>query len=122
MNIAVAADGKSLDSMVSGELKKCLYLLIVNMDNLSITAIKNDELSESPSGENLANEVLKNDCEAIITGKIEPSAFDILADNCVTRFLGVGNSAQDALKLMEENSLKLIRNTEGTDECTEDHH
>ncbi|MFA6941424.1 MAG: NifB/NifX family molybdenum-iron cluster-binding protein [Clostridiaceae bacterium] len=122
MNIAVAADGKNLDSKVSEEFEQCLYLLIVNMDDLGITAVKNNELSESSTGENLAKEVLKYDCEALITGKIKPLAFDILADACVTRFIGDHNLVQNALELMEKNSLKLLRNYEGTEECSDHHH
>lgn len=117
MKIAVAADGKSLDSKVSEEFEECLYLLIVNMEDLSITAIKNDNLSKSSSGEKLGNEVLKHDCEALITGEIKPLAFNILADACVTRFLGVGNSVQNAVELMKNRSLKLLRNYDGTEKC-----
>ena len=116
MNIAVAADGKTLDSKISEEFKKCSYLLIVNMDDLSVTALKNDN-----SAEDLAGEILKYDCEALITGKIEPKAFDILADASVTRYLGAGRPAQDALGLMEKNSLELIRNYDGSEGCGEHH-
>lgn len=118
MNIAVTADGKSLDSQVSEKFEECLYLLIVNMNDLSVTAIKNDELS----GENLTNEILKNNCEAVITGNIERAEFDILADDGITRFLGVGYSVQKALELMEKRSLELIRNHDGSQSCGGDHH
>jgi len=113
MKIAVTAEDKSLDSQVSDKFEKCLYLLIVNMNDLSITAIKNDE----SSGEDLANEVLKHDCEALITGDIQPKAFDILADAFVTRYLGVGHSVQKALELMEERLLELIKTFDGKDSC-----
>lgn len=122
MNIAVAADGKSLASKVSEEFERCLYLLIVNMDDLSIRVIKNEELSENSSGENLAGEVLRYDCEALITGKIKPLAFNLLADAFVTRFLGVGRSVQNALDLMERNSLAILKNYDGTEECGGHHH
>ena len=122
MKIAVTADGKSLDSKVAEEFEECLYLLIVNMEDFSITAIKNDNLSQSSSGEKLGNEVLKHDCEALITGKIKPLAFNILADACVTRFLGTGSSVQNALELMKKRSLKLLKNYDGTDECGGHHH
>lgn len=117
MNIAVAAEGQSLDSQVSEKFEKCLYLLIVKMDDLSITAIKNDESFGDSSGENLANEVLKYDCEALITGNIQPKAFDILADAYVTRYLGVGYSVQKALELMEKMSLEFIKTFDGKDSC-----
>jgi predicted Fe-Mo cluster-binding NifX family protein len=122
MNIAVAAEGKSLDSQVSEKFEKCLHLLIVNMNDLSITAIKNDESFGNSSGENLANEVLKYDCEALITGNIESTPFDILADAGISRFLGVGHSVQKALELMEKRSLKYIKTYDGKDSCGGHHH
>lgn len=118
MKIAVVAEGKSLDSQVSEKFEKCLYLLIVNINDLSITSIDNDKLS----GENLANEILKYDCEAVITGDIEATAFDILADNGVTRFCGAGYSVEKALELMEKRTLNFIRNYDGTDNCGGNHH
>jgi len=122
MKIAVAADDKSLDSQVSQKFEKCLYLLIVNMNDLSITAIKNDESFGNSSGQNLANEILKYDCEALITGNIESTTFHILADACITRFLGVGYSAEKALELMDKGLLQLIKNHEGAEECSGHHH
>ncbi len=122
MNIALAADGKNLNSKVSEKFEECLYLLIVNMDDLSITVIKNDESFESSPEKSLANEILKYDCEALITGNMEKTAFDILADACVTRFLGAGYSIEKVLELMEKRSLKLIRSYDGTDSCGGNHH
>ncbi|WP_258712423.1 NifB/NifX family molybdenum-iron cluster-binding protein [Clostridium gelidum] len=91
------------------------------MEDFSITAIKNDNLFQSSSGEKLGNEVLKHDCEALITGKIKPLAFNILADACVTRYFGIGNSVQNTIELMKNRSLKLIRNYDGTEKC-DGHH
>ncbi|WP_088227482.1 NifB/NifX family molybdenum-iron cluster-binding protein [Desulfosporosinus sp. FKB] len=122
MNIAVAADGKSLDSRVSEQFERCSYLLIVNMNDLSITVIKNNKSLEYSSAESLASEVLKHDCEALITGKIESLAFNILADANVTRFCSAGSSVQNALNLMEKNSLKIIKNFDGTENCGGHHH
>ncbi|WP_027398329.1 NifB/NifX family molybdenum-iron cluster-binding protein [Anaerovorax odorimutans] len=119
MKIAVSTNGNSLKSQVSEKLESCKYLLIVNMDDLSFVSIEN---SDDNTGEKLANEVLKYDCEAIITGELKPSEFDILADACVTRYIGVGYSADTALDLMDKRILKLIRNYEGTDECDGSHH
>ncbi|MGC7873295.1 NifB/NifX family molybdenum-iron cluster-binding protein [Desulfosporosinus sp. SYSU MS00001] len=122
MNIAVATDGKSLDSKVSEQFERCSYLLIVNMNDLSITVIKNNKSLECSSAESLASEVLKYDCEALITGKIESLAFNILADANVTRFFSAGSSVQNALDLMEKNSLKIIKNFDGTENCGGHHH
>ncbi len=117
MNIAVTADGQSLESQVSEEFEQCLYLLIVNMDDLTLTVLKTEELSGNSPNEALANKVLEYNCEALITGNINQTAFDILADAQVTRYFGLGHSVKDALELSEKRLLKLI-----TDKCTGDHH
>lgn len=121
MNIAVAAEGKSLDSKVSDEFEGCLYLLIVNMKDSSITVIEN-ELSERASGENLARAVLAYHCEALITGEIRSPAFNILADAYVTRLFGAGHSVEKALELMEKGSLRIIKNVDGSEKCSGHHH
>jgi len=119
MNIAVAADGQNLNSEVSEQFDSCNYLLIVNMNNSNVIAIKNeDDLSE----EKLAIEVINYDCEAIITGKLNSSAFEILTEACVTRYFGVGYSVETALDLMGQQLLKYIKNHEGTDDCEGHHH
>lgn len=119
MYIAVTADGEDLNSKVSREFKFCKYLLIVNMENLRLYVIRND--SEMPE-ETLAEKVIDYDCEAIITGKLSPPVFDILADACVTRYAGSDFIAAEALDMMENYQLKMIVNHEGADKCDGHHH
>lgn len=121
MNIAVAADGESLESNVSEEFEICKYLLILNMDDLTVKAFKNELVTGIQAGARLADEVVKHDCEALITGKIQPPAFNRLADACITRFFGFGISVKRSLDLMEKNKLKIIRNSDGTDQCSGHH-
>jgi len=116
MNIAVTADGESLDSQVSEKFELCSNMLIVNMDDLSVIIIKTNELSGNLTEEDLANKVLEYNCEAVITGDICQTAFNILTDAYVTRYFGAGHSVKDALELSEKRELKFIK-----DECTGDH-
>jgi predicted Fe-Mo cluster-binding NifX family protein len=118
MYIAVAADGKSLESSVSDEFVSCKHLLIVNMDSMTIETFEN---SGEPKGEALARKVVDYCCEAVITGMLTSEAFDIIADDDITRYDGRGYSVRDALAMMERHVLKLIKNVEGTDECDSRH-
>jgi predicted Fe-Mo cluster-binding NifX family protein len=118
MFIAVAADDQSMESLVSEEFISCKYLLIVNIENMEFKALEN---KDDPLGEAMAHKITKYNCEAVITGKLTPHAFDIIADNCITRYDGRGHTVKDALVLMDQDALKLIRNPEGTDECVNDH-
>lgn len=118
MYIAVAAEGNSLRSKVSNEFSCCKYLLIVNMDNMEVVAVDNDGDTE---GIALAHKTVDYQCEAVITGKLTQEAFDIIADDDITRYDGCDRSVREALELMNKNRLKLIKNVEGTDECDSKH-
>ncbi|MDR3601562.1 MAG: NifB/NifX family molybdenum-iron cluster-binding protein [Desulfosporosinus sp.] len=117
MNIAVTADGISLESQVSEKFEPCSALLIVNMNDLTVTIIKTKDLTGTSPEEDLARKVLEYDCEAVITGNINQAAFNILADAYVTRYFGTGNSVKAALELSEKGLLKLIK-----EDCTAHHH
>ena len=119
MYIAATSEGDNIDSVISERFEECKYLLIVNTDDLSIVAKKNEgEYSE----EQLAYDVLEHDCEAIITGALIPKTFDILANACITRYSGIGYSVKMALGLMEKRNLDYLKNDEGTDTCSGTHH
>lgn len=122
MNIAIAVDGASMTSMVAEQLECCTNLIIVNVETEEVKIFPNPEATEEIAGERLAQEILKHNCEAVITGLIKPTAFDIIADNCVTRFLGVGHSASKALSLMNSDSLDVIRAADGQSGCGGSHH
>lgn len=119
MYVAATSEGNSVDTEISNQFKECKYLLIVNTDNLSVVAIKNDGKN---SEKRLACEVINNNCEAIITGSIDPMSFDILADACVTRYSGIGYSVKKALDLMENDNLVCIKFKEGENKCDGSHH
>ncbi|NLV51196.1 MAG: hypothetical protein GXY20_10955 [Clostridiales bacterium] len=119
MNIAVAADGCTIESIVSEKFAACRYLLIVNMDNMELSAFKNPG---EPNIGFLLGKIREYNCEALITGQLAPAAFDVIAGDCVTRYDGHGIPARVSLELMEQYKLALIRNPDGTDSCGGDHH
>lgn len=120
MNIAVTAEGDALDSQVCQEFARTPYLLIVNMDTTRCTAIAHDPRQGSDL--ELARKILEHRCEAVITGRIGHDAFNILADEAVTRYAGSGMKAVEALIAMERRELGFIRNADGTDACASEHH
>jgi predicted Fe-Mo cluster-binding NifX family protein len=122
MNIAIAVDGNSMASPVSEQFERCSNLLIVNAGTMKVTIIPNPEASDKVAGEHLGQAVLRYDCEAVITGLIQPAAFNILADAFVTRYLGTGYDAATALDRMHNRKLDLIRNINGSGGCAGPHH
>ncbi|MGE5627390.1 MAG: NifB/NifX family molybdenum-iron cluster-binding protein [Solirubrobacterales bacterium] len=122
MYIGVTADGNNLKSNVAETFEQCEYLLIIDVDNLNIKSIIENKKQEESDGLKLADEIIKNDCEAVITGKIQSSAFNILADAYITRFFGTGSSVEKTIELMDKNKLILIKSCEGSEDCGGHHH
>lgn len=115
MNIAISAAGPHLDSPVFDEFRNTPFLLIVNMDTMECTSIPH--VPSDGSDRKLAAKILEYRCEALITGTIGTAAFNILANDAVTRYVGRGLSAGAALEAMEARELQFIRNPDGTDDC-----
>ncbi len=108
MKIAVTTTGETLESQVAQAFEQSAYLLIVETDDLSYEVFKNPE---GPGGAGLAltGEIIRRDCEAVITGSIEKEAFTELVIAQVTRYAGANYSAKDALVWMEAYALDYIR-------------
>lgn len=115
MKIAVATNGETLEDMIVEEFEESTHLLIVETDDLSFEIHKNN-IEKDKVGLGMTNIVKESDCEALIIGNIEQPAFELLADAQITRYRGAGYSAKDALVMMDNNRLQLIRNFKGGDE------
>ncbi|MDR3568241.1 MAG: NifB/NifX family molybdenum-iron cluster-binding protein [Syntrophobacteraceae bacterium] len=120
MNIAITTAGPTLDSSVFYEFAQTPYLLIVDVDNMACTPIAHT--CSTGSDQELARTVLEYRCEAVITGKLNEKAFDLLADEGVTRYSAADVSARAALEAMEKRELDLIRNADGSPTCSGELH
>ncbi len=120
MNIAITAADSTVDSTVFRELAQTPYLLIVDFDTMDCTPITH--VCSAGSDVELAHTVLKYRCEAIITGELSEQAFNVLADEGVTRYLAEDMSVRAALQAMDRAELELIRNADGSTTCDGDHH
>ncbi len=116
MLIAVSADGRDLSSAVSQKFDACLYLLLIETDNMTITTVENEG-----KGAPLAQIIAASDCEAVITGSFTPEVFNIIADACITRYKGDDLTVKEALDLMDKNKLDYIRYADENDTCHGDH-
>ena len=115
MNIAITTAGSTLDSTVFCEFAKTPYLLIVNVDTMACTSIAHT--CKAGSDEELARTIVKHRCEAVITVKVSGEAFEVLADDGVTRYAAADMSARAALVAMERRELEFIRNPDGLNTC-----
>lgn len=120
MNIAVTTIDPTLDSLVCADFAQTPYLLIVNVATMACTPIAHAIAPGSDCV--LARTVLAHRCEALITNALTENAFDILADDGVTRYAATSMSAREALEAMERRELDLIRSTDGLGACSGSHH
>ena len=121
MKIAVAANGDTLESMVTEEYENSTYLLVVDMNDLSFRAYPNEERGSS-SELGITRRLIEHDSEAVICGSIEQANFDALVAVQVTRYNGANYSVNDALHRMEINQLEIIRDYKGGEGMTHEHH
>ncbi|MDD3306915.1 MAG: hypothetical protein PHO29_07445 [Acetobacterium sp.] len=120
MKIAFTINGKTLDAPISDHFDTNQDILVVKISDMSTEEIN---ITTDLTVEELAQKVIDMNCEGIITGNfLSEKAFDLLADGCVTRYLGSGYSGLEAIELMAKRTLPLIRNFEGTEGCSGDHH
>lgn len=119
LKIALTTKGKTLESKVSKHFRTCAYLLVVETNDLSITIFPNDNDENIDAALKLTDIIIKQDCEAVITGEIERAPLNILADACVSRYTGVNLTVRDSLQLLEEQKLSIIRGEpeEGSHSC-----
>lgn len=115
MKISVAIE--SLEEMIiPAELVEAQYLIFVDVDHSSIIETKTKS-NQIESDVFFAQSTIEWDCEAIICGGIDEKAFEILANQGITRYLGTGYSSIEAIKLMKEYSLPLIKEYNGGTGC-----
>ncbi len=108
MKIAIAANGNTLEDLVPGTFEGSPFLLIVETDDGSYEVYRSPT-DEGGAGLALTREIIRQDCEAVISGSIEGPAFRELMIAQVTRYMGASHSAREALDLMDANQLDFIR-------------
>jgi len=120
MNIAITTSDATLDSSVFYDFAQSPYLLIVNVDTMAYTPVAH--CVTAGSDQELARVVLEHRCEAVITGRLSEKAFDLLADDGVTRYAAGDMTAREALDAMESRQLTFIRTVDGSSPCGGGHH
>jgi len=103
MKIAVTTNGNTLEDVVTGEYEKSTHLLVVETDDLSFRCF--EKVTGDERGIMMAELINQHECEAVITGTIEEPAFEVLAGYQITRYVGTGYSAREALTKMDLNEL-----------------
>jgi predicted Fe-Mo cluster-binding NifX family protein len=107
--IAIASNGKTLDSQVDPRFGRCFYFLIVDSKTGDFEVLPNtaDNLSRG-AGISAAQLVVDQKVEAVIAGNFGPKAVNVLSQSGVNIIPVLGKTAKQALKAYQTGKLKPV--------------
>lgn len=99
MKIAVSSNGKSLDSQIDPRFGRCAYFLIIETDDMSLEAFKNENLAlGGGAGIQSARFVASRGAKAVITGNCGPNAVQTLSAAGIEMFVGQNGGVRQAIE------------------------
>lgn len=109
VKVLVTADGENLDANVDTKFARAPYFLVVDTENLSFEAIKNESANEfGGAGVKAAQSVIDKEVEAIITGNIGPNAYQVLRRAGIKMFRAGGKKVREVIEDFKNNKLEEI--------------
>ena len=117
MRIAVSSDGIDLNSQLDPGFGRCAYFLIVNPDDMSFEALKNESVVQGAGAAIQAAQTLASmEVEAVITGNCGPKAVHTLSAAGIELFGGQAGTVKEVVERFKKGNLK------PTGEATVDSH
>ena len=120
MRISVAVMDRTAKAPVCEHLEDAKYLFIVETDQNEVLKVLS--CAEGRADLLAAKATVDEGCEAIICGDMDVEAFNLLADNMISRFYGWGATASQAVRMMLDNRLQLIREARNGGHCQGEEH
>lgn len=120
MLISIAVSEATPQAPVAEHLEEAKYLFIVETEENQV--LKLLECDEGPADLLCAKSTVDQGCEAIICGDMGLEAYNLLADHMITRYYGWGATASQAVRLMADNKLQLIRESRDGGHCGAEEH
>lgn len=120
MLISLAVSAATPQAPVSEHLEQAKYLFIVEADNNQVVRVL--ECPAEAADIFCARTTIDQGCEAIICGDMSLAAYNLLADNLVTRYYAWGAGASQSVALMKDNRLQLIRESREGGHCKAEAH
>ncbi|HOI72455.1 MAG TPA: NifB/NifX family molybdenum-iron cluster-binding protein [Methanobacterium sp.] len=111
MKVAIMTDEIGLNSNVSRVFGRSPYITIIDLENNQIeneTTIENPAKFEKGAGNLLADFLVNNGIDAIISGEMGPIAFYILQNAGITVYKASPLNTQKNLNLLNEGKLKEV--------------
>ncbi len=117
MNIAITAQGNTLESKVDPRFGRAKSFIIYNLENDEFASMDNKQNLNAAQGAGIqtAQNVIGTGAVAIITGNCGPKAFRVLAAGDVKVFKAVDGTVKDNIEKYKKNELEELSdaNVEG---------
>ena len=117
VKIVVTSQGTNLDSPVDPRFGRAKHFLLVDTDTMQTTAHDNTQNLNAPQGAGIqaAQAVYNLGAGAVITGNVGPKAFTTLQAAGIAVYLGVSETAREAVEQFQAGRLQLAdsANVEG---------
>ena len=98
MKIAISSKGTDLESEVDQKFGRCSYFLIVNPDDMTFEAFKNESVPPPCTGITSAQFVASKGANVIITGKAGPEAEQTAKELGLDMITGISGSIREAVE------------------------
>ncbi|MCK9521842.1 MAG: NifB/NifX family molybdenum-iron cluster-binding protein [Proteobacteria bacterium] len=106
MKIAITANTTELTSLVDARFGRCAYFLIVDLDDMQVTAVPNRAQEQNDgAGIQAARIVMENGATAVLTGHCGPNAHRTLSAAGIAVYTGITGIAAEAMAQFRDGKL-----------------
>ena len=99
MKIAISSIGPSVDDEVDSRFGRCQHFIIVDIDTDTVEVLNNSNIAAAGgAGISAAQQIAKQDIEAILTGNCGPNAYKVFEAAGIKVITGVSGKVKDAMK------------------------
>ena len=108
MQIAIAASGKTIDSLVDSRFGRCPYFLIIDSETEEFEVLKNTAgQAFQGAGISAAQMIANKKVKAVIAGNFGPKAASVLSASGIEIFAGVSDlTVKQALEKYKDGEFK----------------
>ena len=107
LKIAVSAETESLDAQIDPRFGRCQCFVIVDSETMGVEAIPNTSQSAaSGAGIQAAQTIANKGVKLVITGRVGPNAYQVLAAAGIEIITGVYGTVRDAVETFKSGQLR----------------
>lgn len=108
MKIAITTSGKDLDASVDPRFGRAVGFIVYNTEEDTFEYVDNAQNLNAMQGAGIqaAQNVVKHNVDAIITGNCGPKAFAVLSQAGVKIFIGAEGTVKNSIEKFKNNELQ----------------